>query len=244
MNDLGVYQLILERENELLVKLLEKLELNTTLNNSGDARHDKTHSVSPIPTIATSHMTPVSFHASGLTGPVYYVPSAHAPAQQFSPVVPFMPAQPVSIPPGFSYPLAQQPITAQQPTPAHLFGYKVMGPTQQLQSGLTRSTVTSGQATTLPHAFTAETLHDPNTGTWNMDIGASSHLNNSVTSLSDVFNTCIYSSISVGDGHSIPVTNKGHSILPTSARSLHLNNVLITPHINCTIEFDAFGFSV
>ncbi|GJZ46817.1 ribonuclease H-like domain-containing protein [Tanacetum coccineum] len=74
----------------------------------------------------------------------------------------------------------------------------------------------------------------------------------------NVFNTCMYLSISVGDGHSIFVTNTGHSILPTPTKSLHLNNVLITPHIvknlisarqfvrdnNCTIEFDAFGFSV
>ncbi|GKC41103.1 hypothetical protein Tco_1058825 [Tanacetum coccineum] len=89
---------------------------------------------------------------------------------------------------------------------------------------------------------------------WNMDTGASSHLNNSVTSLSENFNTCMYPSISVGDGHSIPVTNTGDSILPTPLKSLHLNNVLITPHIvknlifvrdnNCTIEFDAIGFSV
>ncbi|GJW20810.1 ribonuclease H-like domain-containing protein [Tanacetum coccineum] len=68
----------------------------------------------------------------------------------------------------------------------------------------------------------------------------------------------MYPSVSVSDGHSIPVTNTGHSILPTPTRSLHLNNVLITPHIvknlifahqfvrdnNCTIKFDAFGFSV
>ncbi|GJQ89021.1 hypothetical protein Tco_0000160 [Tanacetum coccineum] len=95
-------------------------------------------------------------------------------------------------------------------------------------------------------------------GAWNMDTGASSHLNNSVNSLSKNFNTCMYPSISVGDGHSIPVTNTGHSILPTPLKSLQLNNVLITPHIvknlisvrqfvhdnNCTIEFDAFGFSV
>ncbi|GJU84963.1 ribonuclease H-like domain-containing protein [Tanacetum coccineum] len=68
----------------------------------------------------------------------------------------------------------------------------------------------------------------------------------------------MYPSISVGDGHSIPVTNTGHSILPTPLKSLHLNNVLITHHIvkiliyvrqfvrdnNCTMEFDAFGFSV
>nr|GEU74393.1 ribonuclease H-like domain-containing protein [Tanacetum cinerariifolium] len=61
-------------------------------------------------------------------------------------------------------------------------------------------------------------------------------------------------SISVGDGHSIPVTNTGHSILPSPTKSLPLNNVLITLYIvkkliyvrdnNCTIEFDAFGFSV
>ncbi|GJW69562.1 ribonuclease H-like domain-containing protein [Tanacetum coccineum] len=91
-----------------------------------------------------------------------------------------------------------------------------------------------------------------------MDTGASSHLNDSVTNLSEVFNSCMYPSVSVGDGHSIPVTNTGHSILPTSVRPLHLNNVLITPHIvknlisvcqfvrdnNCTIEFDTYGFSV
>ncbi|GJU65717.1 ribonuclease H-like domain-containing protein [Tanacetum coccineum] len=89
-------------------------------------------------------------------------------------------------------------------------------------------------------------------------LGASSQLNSSVTSLNTVFNTCMYPSISVGDGHSIPVTNTGHSILPTSTKSLHLNNVLITPHIvtnlifvrqfvrenNRTIEFHTFGFSV
>ncbi|GJS78817.1 ribonuclease H-like domain-containing protein [Tanacetum coccineum] len=88
--------------------------------------------------------------------------------------------------------------------------------------------------------------------------GASFHLNDSVASLSNVFNTCIYPSVSVGDGHTIPVTNTGHSILPTPHRSLHLNNILITPHIvknliyvhqfvhdnNCAVEFDAFGFSV
>nr|GEX57404.1 ribonuclease H-like domain-containing protein [Tanacetum cinerariifolium] len=91
-----------------------------------------------------------------------------------------------------------------------------------------------------------------------MDTGVSSHVNDSVTSLSDVFNTCIYPSVSVGDGHTIPVTNTRHSILLTPHRSLHLNNVLITPHIvkhliyvcqfvrdnSCTVEFDAFGFSV
>ncbi|GKA47753.1 ribonuclease H-like domain-containing protein [Tanacetum coccineum] len=91
-----------------------------------------------------------------------------------------------------------------------------------------------------------------------MDTGASSHLNDYVYSLSDVFNMCIYPSVSVGDGYSIPVTNSDHSVLPTPHRPFHLNNVLITPNIvknliyvrqfvrdnNCTIEFDAFSFFV
>nr|GEY85628.1 reverse transcriptase domain-containing protein [Tanacetum cinerariifolium] len=117
---------------------------------------------------------------------------------------------------------------------------------------------TSGHATMFPYAFTTGTFHDPASGAWNLDTCASSHLNNSFNSLSENFNTCMYPSVSVGNGHSLPVTNMGHSILPTPTRSLHLNNVLITPHIvknlifvrefvrynNCTIEFDAFGFSV
>ncbi|GKA46706.1 ribonuclease H-like domain-containing protein [Tanacetum coccineum] len=102
------------------------------------------------------------------------------------------------------------------------------------------------------------TLQDPSFDTWNMDTGANSHLNNSTTSLSIMLNSCMYSTVSVGDGHSIPVTNIGHSILPTPLKSLRLNNVLITPHIvknlifvrqfvldnDYTLEFDSFGFSV
>ncbi|GJS57352.1 hypothetical protein Tco_0652136 [Tanacetum coccineum] len=64
-----------------------------------------------------------------------------------------------------------------------------------------------------------------------MDTGASSHLNSSVNNLSTIFNSRIYQSVLVGDGKSIPVTNTGHSTLPTPYRTLHLNNVLITPNI-------------
>ncbi|GKB82765.1 ribonuclease H-like domain-containing protein [Tanacetum coccineum] len=114
----------------------------------------------------------------------------------------------------------------------------------------------SGHDTILPNAFNAMTLQDPATGNWNMDTGASSHLNDSVTTLSDVLNMCIYPYVLIGD--SIPITNMGHSILPTPHCPLHLNNVLITPNIvknliyvrqfvrdnNCTVDFDAFGFSI
>ncbi|GJX55252.1 ribonuclease H-like domain-containing protein [Tanacetum coccineum] len=109
------------------------------------------------------------------------------------------------------------------------------------------------------------TVHSPTAGfvssqdpTWNIDIGASSHLNSNASNLSTIFNTRLHPSVHVGDGNFIPVTNTGHSILPTLHRPLHLHNVLITPNIiknlisvcqftkdnNCTIEFDDFGFSV
>ncbi|GKE82466.1 hypothetical protein Tco_1552466 [Tanacetum coccineum] len=126
-----------------------------------------------------------------------------------------------------------------------------VGATQHAQS-----TKTLGQDTSLPHAFNTRTLHD--TDAWNIDTCASCHLNNSVYSLSENFNTCMYPSILVGDGLSIRITKTGHSILLTPFKSLHLKNVLITPRIvknlisvcqfvcynNGIIEFDAFGFSL
>nr|GEU98561.1 hypothetical protein [Tanacetum cinerariifolium] len=72
----------------------------------------------------------------------------------------------------------------------------------------------SGQETTLPHAFNAMTLQDPSTRNWNMDTCASSHLNDSVSNLSNVFNLCVYPSVSF-------IRNNSY-----------------------TIEFEAFGFSV
>ncbi|GJR95985.1 ribonuclease H-like domain-containing protein [Tanacetum coccineum] len=116
----------------------------------------------------------------------------------------------------------------------------------------------TGQETVLPTAFNTMTLQDPVNANWHMDTGASSHLNSSAHNLSTIFNSRMYPSVLVGDGKSIPVTNTGHSTLPTPYRPLHINNVLVTPNIvknlifvrqfvrenKCTIEFDEFGFSV
>ncbi|GJS60756.1 ribonuclease H-like domain-containing protein [Tanacetum coccineum] len=60
---------------------------------------------------------------------------------------------------------------------------------------------------------------------------ASSGSTSQETHLRTAFNTRIYPSVLVGDGKSISVTNTGHSTLPTPYRTLHLNNVLITPNI-------------
>ncbi|GJT44264.1 hypothetical protein Tco_0952979, partial [Tanacetum coccineum] len=88
----------------------------------------------------------------------------------------------------------------------------------------------ASQPTTLPSAFSIMTLQDP---TWHMDTGASSHLNFNAINLSAIFYKRLFSSVHVGDGKSIPVTNTGHSIIPSHHRPLHLYNVLdnLTCHI-------------
>nr|GEV67540.1 hypothetical protein [Tanacetum cinerariifolium] len=111
------------------------------------------------------------------------------------------------------------------------------------------------QETTLPSAFSTMTLQDL---TWNMDTGSSSHLNSNASNLRTVFNQRLFPSVHVGDGNSFPVINTSHCTILSAHHPLHLHNVLVTPNIiknlifvrqftrdnNCTIEFDAFGFSV
>ncbi|GJR93546.1 ribonuclease H-like domain-containing protein [Tanacetum coccineum] len=149
--------------------------------------------------------------------------------------------------------------TGLQSTPQQAAHYPFTPQQQALFTNTVQgSNVATGQETLLPNAFNTMTLQDPNNTNWNMDTGASSHLNSSTSNLSTIFNSCMYPSVLVGDGNSIPVTNTGHSTLATPYRPLHLNNVLITPNIvknlisvrqfvrdnKCTIEFDEFGFSV
>ncbi|GJT84456.1 hypothetical protein Tco_1058798 [Tanacetum coccineum] len=111
------------------------------------------------------------------------------------------------------------------------------------------------QATSLSSDFSTMSLQD---ATWNMDTGATSHLISNARNLSTIFNKCLFLSIHVGDANFILVTNTEHSIIPSIHCPLHLHNVLVTLNIiknlisvsqftrdnNCTIEFDAFGFSV
>ena len=66
------------------------------------------------------------------------------------------------------------------------------------------------------------------------------------------------SSITVGNGQSIPIFGRGTSLLHIADRPFYLNNVLVAPQLtrnllsvrqltrdnNCSIEFDASGFSV
>ena len=96
--------------------------------------------------------------------------------------------------------------------------------------------------------------------TWVMDTGASTHMHSSEGILLSRLPAvpAASSSITVGNGAHIPVTSRGSSVLATDPSRFILNNVLIVPSIirnllsvrqftrdnRCSIEFDAFGFSV
>ncbi|GJY44179.1 hypothetical protein Tco_0432392 [Tanacetum coccineum] len=88
----------------------------------------------------------------------------------------------------------------------------------------------SSQPTTLPSAFSIMPPQDP---TWHMDTCASSHLNFNASNLSTIFYKRLFSSVHIGNDKSIPVTNTGHSIIPSHHRPLQLHNVLdyLTRHI-------------
>lgn len=96
-----------------------------------------------------------------------------------------------------------------------------------------------------------------NTNPWVVDSGASTHM----TSTDGILHTRLppsHSFITVGNGHNLPVSCRGTSSLDTSASQFTLNNVLVVPSLvqnllsvrqftrdnNCSIEFDALGFSV
>ncbi|GJZ84502.1 ribonuclease H-like domain-containing protein [Tanacetum coccineum] len=147
----------------------------------------------------------------------------------------------VASPPGFTMPLAQPTYLGLNAQPATQPTGQPLGQSAG-QPGNMGPTAPLGQATMLPYAFTTGTLHNLASGAWNFNTSASSYLNNSVNSLSENFNMCMYPFVSVGDGHSIPVTNTGHSILPTPTRSLHLNNDFLTRRVllRCDITGDLY----
>jgi len=92
---------------------------------------------------------------------------------------------------------------------------------------------------------------------WVPDTGATSHKSsNDGILLSRLPHSSSY--ITVGNGSSIPICSRGTSTLSIADHIFQLNNVLVAPHLvrnllsvrqltrdnNCSIEFDAFGFSV
>jgi len=92
---------------------------------------------------------------------------------------------------------------------------------------------------------------------WVVDSGASTHMTSSDGMITQHLPPSI-SSITVGNGTTIPVTSRGHSVLPTPTSNFILKNILVAPSIvrnllsvhqltrdnSCSFEFDAHGFSI
>ncbi|GKA91067.1 ribonuclease H-like domain-containing protein [Tanacetum coccineum] len=120
------------------------------------------------------------------------------------------------------------------------------------------------QATMLPQAFQTMTPQDPS---WNTDTGASSYLTDNTGILTSFSNSSIYPSVFVGNvtlylslipDITPPTPYSPTLYLHTSHKPLHLNHILVTPHIiknlifvckftrdnDVSVEFDAYGFSV
>ncbi|GJW62016.1 ribonuclease H-like domain-containing protein [Tanacetum coccineum] len=119
-----------------------------------------------------------------------------------------------------------------------------------LHNGVHGSPSRSTKTSTEPHNDDMQTLknlmdklgfdaNDLAPGNWNMDTGASSHLNDFVSNLSDVSNMCIYSSFSVGDGYSIPVNNFSHRLPYSSGDEVlrRVTNPLTIPHAFLTSQY-------
>ncbi|GKC18445.1 ribonuclease H-like domain-containing protein [Tanacetum coccineum] len=150
--------------------------------------------------LSTAQINPTAFYSSPV--PLYY-PTAHFTS----------PVSPIGPPPGFGYPTVTSPVTQQaiyaptvQQTP---LGYQlplqaqqahsVSQLTQQVQPGptpvtpgLVGPTAAPGQATTLPYAFTAGTLHDPASSAWNMDTVLSLSVNIRGTNVLDIQEVTCY----------------------------------------------------
>jgi hypothetical protein len=96
-------------------------------------------------------------------------------------------------------------------------------------------------------------------GGWVVDSGASSHMTNDDGNISCSAPLSTPHFFTVSSGNSVPISSSSHSSLRTpSWHIFKLNNVLLVPNLIhnllsirkftrdniCSIEFDAFGFSV
>ncbi|GKA17759.1 ribonuclease H-like domain-containing protein [Tanacetum coccineum] len=149
---------LVEIQQSLLAKLGHNGGSGLGQSNSNLAM-SHSHSTTVPMALHTHHSGPAHSLASLYAPPGFAIPQL---AQQHpGPTLLVQPAQPQ---PSFFMP-------AQQLAMAQAIGHQ---PTILAQHAHTRSVghkVNSGQETTLPHAFTAGTLHNPATGAWNMDTG-------------------------------------------------------------------------
>ena len=134
----------------------------------------------------------------------------------------------------------------------------------QLPSSTGASTVPPSMSQPWDHSALLVALNNiasspaASTSEWYFDTGASSHMSSTPAPLHSFSHSSAPSSILVGNGASLPVTSTGVSSIPTPHSALHLNNVLVSPHLiknlvsvraltrdnAVTVEFDSSSFSI
>lgn len=136
----------------------------------------------------------------------------------------------------------------QLPPPPHV-NMQASGPSAQPQQP------TWDQAAFI-NAMNNFTLNNEGTD-WIFDSGASSHMSSNMNLLSACFPSP-FSTITIGDGSTIPVSCTGNSYIPSSSTNFLLNNILVVPSLiknlisvrqfcidnQVILAFDPFGLSV
>lgn len=93
---------------------------------------------------------------------------------------------------------------------------------------------------------------------WFLDTGAMSHMSSNTGTFPSPLPLSLSTSITVGNGATLPVTHRTSTAIATAHSPLHLNNVLVSPSLvknlisvrsltrdnNVSIEFDPYSFSI
>jgi hypothetical protein len=136
----------------------------------------------------------------------------------------------------------------------------ILGPSPQANTAFTPLQTSSSGSNTSTSTWDAAGLiaalqNMELQGDWIVDFGASTHMTSSAGMLTQCLPPSI-SSVTVGNGTSIPVMSIVHSILPTPTTNFALNNILVAPSIvgnllsvrqftrnnSCSFEFVEHGF--
>nr|XP_009785398.1 PREDICTED: uncharacterized protein LOC104233667 [Nicotiana sylvestris]XP_016514486.1 PREDICTED: uncharacterized protein LOC107831248 [Nicotiana tabacum] len=109
------------------------------------------------------------------------------------------------------------------------------------------------QSSSSAHSYTP-----PSSPQWYVDTGASSHMTPTTSNLSSIQPYNGNDSVMVGNGNQLPISYTGNGNFSTHSFTFSLKNILVVPTLscnllsvrkftsdnNCSIDFDAFGFSI
>ncbi|OIT36271.1 hypothetical protein A4A49_63595, partial [Nicotiana attenuata] len=109
------------------------------------------------------------------------------------------------------------------------------------------------QSSSSGHSYTP-----PSNPQWYVDTGASSHMTPTTSNLSSIQPYNGNDSVMVGNSNQLPISYTGNGNISTHSSTFSLKNILVVPTLscnllsvrkftsdnNCSIDFDAFGFSI